>query len=95
MPAIGELKQRKDIIISRPDKGEGVVIIDRIEYETKMMGILSKDKNIERIGPCPDCNQWTLQRERSLQAFCSEPTSKNMYPRRHTKESDEWVVANQ
>ena len=30
--AIGQLKKRDDIVITRPDKGSGVVILDKTEY---------------------------------------------------------------
>ena len=30
--AIGQLKKNEDIVITRPDKGSGVVVIDKAEY---------------------------------------------------------------
>ena len=32
MKAIEELKRRDDIVITKPDKGSGVVIMDKSEY---------------------------------------------------------------
>ena len=68
LKTIKNLKRQKDSIISRPDKGEGVVLMDRTEYEDKMMKILSQDNKFQCIGDM-DQHDRTLQHERSLQAF--------------------------
>ena len=50
LKAINSLKKKKNIIITRPDKGNGVVILDRKDYIEKMNPILSDKKKFERIG---------------------------------------------
>ena len=68
MSELRELRKNPDIVITKPDKGNGVVILDRVEYISKMMSILSDEKKFERIGNA-ETNDTTLQQERSLQAF--------------------------
>ena len=41
--AIRELRNNKEIVITRPDKGAGVVLLDHAEYIAKMMEILDDD----------------------------------------------------
>ena len=43
------LKREKNIIISRPDKGRGVVIMDRTDYINKMDHILNDRSNFSKI----------------------------------------------
>ena len=65
--SIKELKRNNNIVISRPDKGNGVVILNREDYVKKMNVILT-DSNFEALGDA-DTNDRTLQQERALQAF--------------------------
>ncbi|CAH8820668.1 unnamed protein product, partial [Trichobilharzia szidati] len=39
--ALKELRNRTDLVILKPDKGSGVVVMDRCDYKTKMLSILS------------------------------------------------------
>ena len=66
--AIRELKRRKDVVITRPDKGNGVVILKREDYVEKMNAILSQADKFEKIGSVESSDN-TLQQERALQAF--------------------------
>ena len=66
--AIGELRSNKDIVITRPDKGAGVVLLDHVDYVAKMMDILSDTSKFECLGSCEDFDN-TGQNERALQAF--------------------------
>ena len=68
LKAINNLKKKKNIIITRPDKGNGVVILDRKDYIEKMNPILSDKKKFERIGEAEKHDR-TLLEERALQAF--------------------------
>ena len=54
-----ELKKDKSIIITRPDKGRGVVVIDKSDYISKMNAILS-----DRTKFTPRFDDPTLKRER-------------------------------
>ena len=45
-----QLSQRKDIIVCRPDKGRGTVLLNREEYVSKMNIILSDETKFSDIG---------------------------------------------
>ena len=68
LKALNGLKKRHDIIITRPDKGNGVVVLDRSDYLEKMEMILSDTTKFQRIGDA-EGNDNTLKQERALQAF--------------------------
>ena len=51
LEAARELRQNNNIVISRPDKGSGVVILNRDQYNTKMLDILADTTKFTQIGP--------------------------------------------
>ena len=59
-----KLKNNKDIVITKPDKGNGVVIMDRKSYIEKMLNILSDPSKFRKLDVDP-----TLKREGQLQRF--------------------------
>ena len=65
---IRDLKKNKDLVITRPDKGNGVVLMSRTDYVKKMKAILSDKTKFVEIGDAKDHDK-TLQHECSLQAF--------------------------
>ena len=68
MKALRELKRRSDIVITRPDKGAGVVLLNSIDYEAKMLDILNDPSKFECLGSCEDHDRTDLN-EKALQAF--------------------------
>jgi hypothetical protein len=62
-----DLKQDKNIIVTRPDKGRGIVLMNRSEYTSKMNQILNDSTKFERLVTDP-----TLTRERKLTALLSK-----------------------
>ena len=66
--AIKNLKKKSDVIITKPDKGNGVVLLKRSDYVEKMQAILSDKRKFQDIGET-DVNDRTVQIERALQAF--------------------------
>ena len=50
MAAIRKIKNDKDIIISRPDKGNGVVVMQRSDYNDKMNAILADASKFQLLG---------------------------------------------
>ena len=54
----------KDIVITKPDKGNGVVILDRKLYNNAIEEIMSDSSKFEKLNEDP-----TLKREASLQRF--------------------------
>ncbi|MGL4226872.1 MAG: reverse transcriptase domain-containing protein, partial [Rickettsia sp.] len=45
------LAKDKNLVVSRPDKGRGVVLMDRDNYVSKMNSILSDETKFAKIGP--------------------------------------------
>ena len=65
---IEELKKNQDLVITRPDKGNGVVLLRRSDYVEKMERILGQVNKFTRIGDAAN-NDSTVLQERALQAF--------------------------
>ena len=66
--AIHELRRESDVVICRPDKGTGIVLLDRADYNSKMMEILNDTSKFECLGSCEEHDR-TEQIEKALQAF--------------------------
>ena len=58
------LRKNKDIVITKPDKGNGVVILDRKLYNNAIEEIVSDTSKFEKFSEDP-----TLKLEASLQRF--------------------------
>ena len=67
----GTLKKNKYIVITKPNKGNGVVILDRKLYDNAIQEIISK---FEKLNEDP-----TLKREASLQRFLRKLKQKNVF----------------
>ena len=85
LAALHELRANKYIVITRPDKGTGTVVMDRDDYIAKMMTILEDRSKFQCLGSCDD-NDKTGLHERALQAFllrqCKEgEISREIYDR--------------
>ena len=65
---IKSLKSNDTLVITRPDKGKGVVILDKADYVEKMMHILDDTTKFSRLGPC-ESHDNTARKETSLQTF--------------------------
>jgi len=65
---IRDLKKKADIVITRPDKGQGVVIMDKEDYHTKMLNILDDPTKFKKLGHASS-NDNTGRIERSLQDY--------------------------
>ena len=59
-----KLRTRKDIVIVRPDKGSGVLILDRDIYDRKILEIINDTTKFKKLEDNP-----TLTREGQLQRF--------------------------
>ena len=66
--AIRELRSNVDLVITRPDKGSGIVLLDRVDYVDRMMDILKDETKFECMGRCEDADRTELN-EKALQAF--------------------------
>ena len=86
LSALNELRKNKEIVISRPDKGAGTVLMDKAGYIAKMMTILGDETEFECLGPCKDHDR-TGQNERALQTFLLRQHKAGEITRMCTKES--------
>ena len=68
------LRKNKDIIITKPDKGNGVIILDRKLYNNAIEEIISVTSKFEKLNEDP-----TLKCEASLQRFLRKLTQKNFF----------------
>ena len=68
MEAVRNLKNNKKIVITRSDKGDGVISLNKEDYVEKMKPILGDTSRFEHIADADTKNR-TLQQERALLAF--------------------------
>ena len=68
------LRKDKDIVITKPDKGNGVVILDRKLYDDAIQEIISNTSKFEKLN-----EDSTLKREASLQRFLCKSKQKNFF----------------
>ena len=68
------LRWNKDIFITKPDKGNGVVIFDRELYNNAIQEIISKTSKFEKLNKVS-----TLKDEASLQRFLGKLKQKNFF----------------
>ena len=62
--ALINLKSNKDIVISRPDKGNGVFVMNRTDYITKLHNVIGDTSKFVKLNEDP-----TAKRESSLQSY--------------------------
>ena len=68
------LRKNKDIVITKPDKGNGVAILDRKIYNNAIEEIISDTSKFEKLNGDP-----TLKREASLQRFWCKLIQKDFF----------------
>ena len=68
------LRKNKDIVITKPDKGNGVVILDRKLYDNAIQELISDTSKFEKLNGDP-----TLKREASLQRFLRKLKQKSFF----------------
>ena len=64
LQVLKSLKRNKKIVILKPDKGNGVVILDRTVYDNSILNIISDSSKFKKLKNDP-----TLLREGQLQQF--------------------------
>ena len=69
-----EYQKNKDIIITKPAKGNGVVILDRKLYDNAIQEIITGTFKFEKLNEDP-----TFKREASLQRFLRKLKHKNLF----------------
>ena len=68
------LRKNKDIVKTKPDKANGVVILDQKLYSNAIQEIVSDTSKFEKLNKNP-----TLKREASLQRFLRKLKQKNFF----------------
>ena len=68
------LRKNKDIVVTKPDKGNAVVILDQKLYDNAIEEIISESSKFEKLNEDP-----TLKREASLQRFLRKLKQKNFF----------------
>ena len=68
------LERVKDIVTTKHDEGNGVVILDRKPYNNAIGEIISDNSKFEKLSEDP-----TLKREASLQRFLRKLKQKNFF----------------
>ena len=68
------LKKNKDVVITKPDKGNEVVILDRKLYNSTIKEIISDTSKFEKLSEDP-----TLKRKASVQRFFTEVETKKLF----------------
>ena len=83
--AINKLRKNTDIVITNPDKGSGVVILNKCDYIKKMENISANRTIFKRIGPAFRCNYISgnyidsLLHKSLLELFRADLSYKNVY----------------
>ena len=70
---IKRLKHNKDFIILRPDKGHGVVVLDKVVYNKAMVDLLRDNSKFKKLE-----SDLTLRREGQLQRFLRKLKKKGL-----------------
>ena len=66
-------KHKKDFIILRPDKGHGVVVLDKVVYNKAMVDLLRDNSKFKKLE-----SDLTLRREGQLQRFLRKLKKKGL-----------------
>ena len=66
LQTIRQLTNNKDLVITRPDKGKGVVIMKKSDYIAKMNDVLNDKSKFIRLGPVSEMDH-TAGAETSMQ----------------------------
>ena len=75
LSALRELLKRRDIVFCKPDKGNGVVILDKSDYNDKLLSILKDKSKFKQLQEDP-----TEKREASLQRYLRLLHKQGVFP---------------
>ena len=78
--AIKSLRRNEKILITRPNKGSGVIILNKSYYVTKMGNILNDASKFERLGPAAKADR-TATIETKLQNRLPELLNSEQLPK--------------
>ena len=80
-----KLGSNKNIIITRPDKGNGVVLLDRFDYVNKMLNVLSDHTKFEKVD-CPNRYKLIYKIEDRINRFLSKLKNSKVLSQEHYSE---------
>ena len=80
LSALKSLRSNKNILITKPDKGSGVVILNRSDYINKMNSILLDSSKFKCLGSTDDCDN-TAKNEARLQRCLLKMVKNNELPK--------------
>ena len=72
--ALRNIRNNKDIVITKPDKGNGVIILDQKLYNNAIEEIISDTSKFKKLN-----EDRTLKREASLQLFLHKLKQKRIF----------------
>ena len=52
--SLTKIKGIEQIVITKPDKGSGIVILNKDDYNSKMLNIINDEMKFEKVGPVGD-----------------------------------------
>ena len=78
--AINRLRKNDDIIITKPDKGSGVIHLNKSDYVDKMNEILDDQSKFKRLGPVSS-NDNTVSIESRLQKRLLDLVKADLMPK--------------
>ena len=78
--AINRLRKNDDIIITKPDKGSGVVLLNKSDYVNKMNEILDDQSKFKRLRLVSSCNN-TASIESRLQKRLLDLVKADLMPK--------------
>ena len=91
--AINSLRKNDDIIITKPDKGSGVVLLNKSDYVDKMNKILDDQSKLKRLGPVSSDDN-TASIESRLQKRLLDLVKADLMPKWIAKTSNVWFAEN-
>lgn len=66
---IKSLKSRNDMYLTKPDKGSGIVILNKQDYLDKMNNILNNPTKFRMIGPADTCDNTSKVEARTQNGY--------------------------
>ena len=81
--ALNSLHSNENIVITKPDKGSGVVILNKNDFIDKMLGILDDPSKFKKLGPTSSndntANIKSKLQKRLLELFKEDSIPKSLY----------------
>ena len=78
--AINSLRKNDDIVVSKPDKGSGVILLNKSDYVNRMSKILDNQWKFKRLGPVSS-NDNTASIESHLQKRLLDLVKADLMPK--------------